>query len=84
MLKHPNLKLIENIQAKNFEDFLARLASAVSARVFVRTLNVQKLGTWRVYSSKTSCILPYVAMRTVDDSYNVYEVVGVHPSELKL
>ena len=84
MLKHPNLKLIENIQARNFEDFLARLASVVSARVFVRTIDVQKLGTWRVYSSKTSCILPYVAMRTVDDSYNVYEVVGVHPSELKL
>ena len=84
MLKHPNLKHIRNIEAKNFDAFMEELSYIVSAQVFVRTLNVKKLGTWRVYGSDTSNLLPYIVMRTVGDCFNVYEIVGIHPFELKL
>lgn len=84
MLKHPNLKHIKNIEANNFDAFMEELSCILSARVFVRTLNVQALGTWRVYGSDNANIMPYIAMRTVGDCFNVYEIVGIHPSELKL
>lgn len=84
MLKHPNLKHIRNIEANNFDAFVEDLSYILSARVFVRTLDVRVLGTWRVYRSDNANIMPYIAMRTVGDCFNVYEIVGIHPSELKL
>ena len=84
MLKHPNLKHIRNIDANNFDDFMEELSYILSAQVFVRTLNVKALGTWRVYGSDNANIMPYIVMRTVGECFNVYEIVGIHPSELKL
>lgn len=84
MLKHRHLKHIKNIEASSFDAFVEELSYLVSSKVFVRTLNVRILGTWRVYRSNDSSLLPYIAMRTVGNCFNVYEIVGIAPCRIVL